>query len=207
MHSVMARMNQMSSSVLVMGALLLVAVAMSSQWLAREPQLRVAFRRAQVVERGAGMRHRRAGSAQPQKQLVVEFDLEADFTQAWHWNVKNVYVSVVASYNTTQLAPEGAQRRASSTVVTSNGATSDDSHVVVEHHMVLWDRVISSQDEARIFSSDLRSKYSPRHSDGSMVPLDRPMTLHVEYMIFPVVGAFTFGSSALHAFVLNAEES
>ena len=176
MYTAVIRLHNLASPLLLAAGALFFAVALSSSWLWQEPaQLDVAYQKMEVdLKQKANARRQNA---------VVHFDLDADFTNSWNWNVKDIYVSVVLSYLS---APRGQQQ-------------AEASGSKVANSMVIWDTILSSKESAVMKLRDTPSKYPVRHLDG-LLPQGN-MSLRVEYSTFPHVGYLYRGSGPLDTFV------
>ncbi|KAI8887063.1 signal peptidase 22 kDa subunit [Backusella circina FSU 941] len=63
----------------------------------------------------------------------LKFDIDADFTPVFNWNTKQVFVTVVADYQTDKFS---------------------------RNTVVLWDKIITSKDKAHLKLRDVASKYA-----------------------------------------------
>ena len=66
-------------------------------------------------------------------RALLSFDLQADLTPAFHWNLKQLFVFVLAEYYT-------------------------ESNVL--NQVILWDKIVTSEEEARLDERNVYVKYA-----------------------------------------------
>jgi len=92
-------------------------------------------------------------------QSTLSFDLDHDFTTEFHWNMNQLFVYLVASYNDT-----------------SNK----------KNEVTLWDRVVSNQEEALLSAKQLMVEYPLRDQFREL--RGRDVRLHLRYRSMPITG-------------------
>eukprot|EP01104_Vermistella_antarctica_P004128 TRINITY_DN1463_c0_g1_i1.p1 TRINITY_DN1463_c0_g1~~TRINITY_DN1463_c0_g1_i1.p1 ORF type:complete len:214 (-),score=61.28 TRINITY_DN1463_c0_g1_i1:7-555(-) len=98
--------------------------------------------------------------AVPADKATITFDLQGDFTKLFNWNTKLVYLAVMASF------------------------TSEDGNV---HQTVIWDRLITSVDDAIL---DLHNEHDAYGLQSTSQDLrGRDVSLTVQWNMMPVVGS------------------
>merc|ERR1719498_1112602 len=91
-------------------------------------------------------------------EMSLSFDLNANLTSEFHWNMNQLFVYIVASYNST-----------------SN----------VRNEVTIWDDIVTSVDEAYKVGEQM-VEYNLR--DQFKEFLDRNIRLHVRYRTMPITG-------------------
>merc|ERR1719424_1983986 len=92
-------------------------------------------------------------------QSTLSFDLNHNFTSEFHWNMNQLFVYLVASYNTT-----------------SN----------VRNEVTIWDRIITNAEEAQMVARKLAVEYPLRDMKREL--RGRKIQLHVRYRTMPITG-------------------
>merc|ERR1719326_2725040 len=92
-------------------------------------------------------------------QSTLSFDLNHNLTSEFHWNMNQLFVYLVASYNSS-----------------SN----------VRNEVTLWDRIVSNEDEAMLAARQLMVEYPMRDQHREM--RGRNIRLHVRYRTMPITG-------------------
>jgi len=92
-------------------------------------------------------------------QSIFSFDLNHDLSKEFHWNQGQLFVYLVASYNST-----------------SN----------VRNEVTLWDRIVSNEEEAMLTARQLMVEYPMRDQHKEL--RGRQIRLHVRYRTMPIVG-------------------
>merc|ERR1719424_2162262 len=92
-------------------------------------------------------------------QSTLSFDLNHDLTSEFHWNMNQLFVYLVASYNST-----------------SN----------VRNEVTLWDRIVSNEEEAMLTARQLMVEYPMRDQHREL--RGRNIRLHIRYRTMPIIG-------------------
>eukprot|EP00002_Diphylleia_rotans_P022385 TRINITY_DN4385_c0_g1_i1.p1 TRINITY_DN4385_c0_g1~~TRINITY_DN4385_c0_g1_i1.p1 ORF type:complete len:189 (-),score=40.13 TRINITY_DN4385_c0_g1_i1:108-674(-) len=95
--------------------------------------------------------------------VVFEFDLHADFTPLFHWNTRQIFLTIRAEYNTTHTRPKD--------------------------EFVIWDRIINRKEIADVKHVKMRSEYNLEDPFESM--RGKVIDLRIIYEIFPNIGLMT----------------
>jgi hypothetical protein len=169
MHAPWPRVNQLSTHVMgMLCALVVLGSAVSYAQTARAaPTVSLALAADPALKRLTRERC---------DQAMLKFDLAADLRPVWSWNVKHVYVSVVAGYVS-------------------------DSHV--RNEVVVWDDIVSARDEAELVRTDQWNKYSLK--DHGFGLKGRTVDLSFRYSIMPYMGVLMYGRQAGTSFTLPQE--
>lgn len=110
---------------------------------------------------------------------LLSFDLEADLTPAFHWNIKQLFVYVVASYKT------------------------DTTPV---NRIVLWDKIIEAHDEKKISEKNVFVKYALVDQGDELRGKEVELQLMWDHM--PITGLLYMGeqdSTTTSSFTLPSE--
>ncbi|GAA5931095.1 signal peptidase complex subunit SPC3 [Sporobolomyces koalae] len=110
------------------------------------------------------VRGRARGSPLERDYAFVKFDLKTDLRNLFHWNTKQVFVSLVADYSTPNYA---------------------------QNSVVLWDRIVPARTHARLNLQEARQKYEFKTPDRSFENSTAVYSLH--YQVQPFVGKLTQG--------------
>jgi len=92
-------------------------------------------------------------------QSTLAFDLNHDFSSEFHWNMNQLFVYLVASYETS-----------------SNW----------RNEVTLWDRIVQNEEEALLSAKQLMVEYPLRDQHKELRGKD--VTLHVRYRTMPIIG-------------------
>ena len=127
MHSFPARINAIGS--MAFTALALCAGIMAATTFVNEtflapsqPSGKILIRPTQLINLDIGHPHA-PHETRPIERCVVFLDVEADFTPAFNWNTKQVYVYAVAHYENARMS---------------------------RNEVTLWDTILTSGDQARL---------------------------------------------------------
>eukprot|EP00742_Colponemidia_sp_Colp-10_P003909 GILJ01004164.1.p1 GENE.GILJ01004164.1~~GILJ01004164.1.p1 ORF type:complete len:171 (+),score=26.60 GILJ01004164.1:50-562(+) len=111
--------------------------------------------------------------------MKLFFDLDADFTSVWNWNVKQLFVWVEAEY------------------------TSDKN---MTNQVVVWDRIIRQKDNAKVKLVKALDKYRLKARMRDL--RNKDVTLRVKWQVMPIAGTLFFDEAGSHVFrVPNAYSS
>mmetsp|Transcript_16707 Transcript_16707/g.37649 ORF Transcript_16707/g.37649 Transcript_16707/m.37649 type:complete len:184 (-) Transcript_16707:64-615(-) len=92
-------------------------------------------------------------------QSTMSFDINHDLTSEFNWNMNQLFVYVVASYNST------ANRR---------------------NEVTVWDRIVTNREEAKLSAKQLMIKYPMRDQYKELRGAD--VDLEVRYRTMPIIG-------------------
>jgi len=98
-------------------------------------------------------------------RAMVKFNLKADLSPVFHWNVKQLFVFITAEYNNTN---------------------SDNKHKNVNNSVVIWDKIIKSKAKAKINLTNKNAKY-PLIDQGSNLR-GMPVTYKLSWNVVPYTG-------------------
>ncbi|KAI8366723.1 signal peptidase 22kDa subunit [Radiomyces spectabilis] len=118
---------------------------------------------------------------QPKSDFArVAFDLDADFTPFFDWNTKQIFVTVIAEYETK----------------THN-----------RNSIVLWDRIITRKDDAKLSLKKVSNKYALIDVSRKWTSQQANLSLHWD--ITPHVGILQGGRSSMSSanFILAPAEA
>lgn len=104
-------------------------------------------------------------------QAYVKFDLDADFTQMWTWNIHHMYVYVVAEYQTE------THRR---------------------NEVVIWDAILSGKENGMIKGKGRYNKYSLKDHGYGLRGKD--VVVRLKYNILPYMGPLYYGEEGVTTF-------
>ncbi|CAG8530243.1 8936_t:CDS:2 [Paraglomus brasilianum] len=158
MYSLAQRANSVFAFSLTVIFVLLGAVAIITPFLPFNPTTEVHVRDIAVWTYDYG------GSIS--EIAFVTMDLEADLTSLFNWNTKQLYVSIVAEYE------------------------SDTYNV---NQIILWDDIIRSKRDARIVLHQLKNKYIFNDINPSFREINATYALHWDAM--PYAGLLQSGRS------------
>lgn len=108
-------------------------------------------------------------------QAYIKFDLVADFTKMWSWNINHMYVYVVAEYTS-------------------------PSHP--RNEVVVWDSILSSRKEALVRRNGQFNKYSLKDRSYGLRGAD--VALKFKYNILPYMGPLFYGETGETSFLVPA---
>ena len=146
------------STLVALGAL----SSVTSFWLPSTPAVRVlrATRLQQLRE------FRPAARADAQDRATLRFDLDADLTGVFNWNVKQLFAFVSATYAT----PTNAFAE-----------------------VVIWDAIVPNVSAARLLGTDVLNKYPLVDQRAELRGADVALRLHWDVM--PITGVLKRGGS------------
>ncbi|SCV13548.1 related to Signal peptidase complex subunit SPC3 [Nakaseomyces glabratus] len=130
MYSLSQRINQVFNVAVLYGGVIVVLVALVSQWqLIHDNAFGLSSSIGGVSPSFNVRTSRYYGSVkgQPKENMRIEFDLDADLSPLFNWNTKQVFVYLTASYN-------GTEKARGHTVNT----------------VTLWDKIIKTPKEAEL---------------------------------------------------------
>lgn len=107
MYSLSQRINQVFNVAVLYGGVIVVLVALVSQWqLIHDNAFGLSSSIGGVSPSFNVRTSRYYGSVkgQPKENMRIEFDLDADLSPLFNWNTKQVFVYLTASYNGTEKA-------------------------------------------------------------------------------------------------------
>ncbi|ORY97965.1 signal peptidase 22kDa subunit [Syncephalastrum racemosum] len=171
MHNLQQRANVLFSFVMTaLGAVLAIVAGIS--YIQGYPSvggnLHVEEDALRVVSRRYGPDHYDYGT--PKSHFArLTFDIDADFTPVFNWNTKQVFVTVVANYET---------------------ASHD------RNSIVLWDKIITSREKARLKLRNVPNKYAL--IDVSRKWSHQQANLSIHWDITPHVGILQGGHSPIN---------
>ncbi|KAI8340138.1 signal peptidase 22kDa subunit [Chlamydoabsidia padenii] len=166
MFNLQQRVNVVSSfAMTALGCVLAVIAAISAFSSYGHPvsSLKVDENTFRVVTRRYGPDHYDYRNSKSEFARLA-FDLDADFTPLFNWNTKQVFVTVVAEYETK----------------THN-----------RNKIVLWDRIITSKDKANLHLRNVPNKYAL--IDVSRKWSQQQANLSLHWDITPHVGLLRSG--------------
>ena len=111
-------------------------------------------------------------------QVRFEFDLTADLTSEYNWNVNQLYVYVVATYSTSKAE---------------------------KNEVVVYDKIIKNFDEFKLNLKNVKSKYVLRDEfKGTLA--GKKVTLVLRYQVMPIFGLLRLKEVPMHgSFTVPAE--
>lgn len=110
------------------------------------------------------------------------FDLDADLTPLFNWNTKQVFAYVTIDYKTTSKP-----------------------NYVNDNSLVIWDKIITSPEDAKLELTQARSKYSVYDVQKYLGGPDRAVEFHLRWDVQPHVG-FLYNSITRGSAVLELPE-
>eukprot|EP00299_Pterocystis_sp_00344_P004732 c16004_g1_i1.p1 GENE.c16004_g1_i1~~c16004_g1_i1.p1 ORF type:complete len:182 (+),score=26.89 c16004_g1_i1:47-547(+) len=154
MHSPLQRLNQ----VFMFSVTLFACQGFVANILAllepENPEVAVSFRNINLVR-----------SKFNTDQANIEFDLSADLSTVFNWNTKQLFIMVVAEYQTTQN---------------------------VRNEVVVWDHIIPSKEDAKFTRTGLKPEYHLR--DLGFGLRSNNVTLLLKWNYMPNSGLLTYNS-------------
>ncbi|KAI7883156.1 signal peptidase 22 kDa subunit [Lichtheimia hyalospora FSU 10163] len=169
MHNLQQRANvAFSYACTVLGSILAVIAAISyiTGYPSVPSDIRVDTNALRVVSRRYGPEYYDYGT--PKSHFAkVNFDLDVDFTPVFNWNTKQVFVTVVAEY---------------------------ESKTHDRNSIVLWDHIIENKQDANLTLRNVQNKYA--FIDVSRKWSHQPIDLSLRWDITPHVGVLQSGRSA-----------
>lgn len=106
-------------------------------------------------------------------RAVLTFDVKADLRTVWNWNVKNLFVFVVAEYETSK-------------------------HNL--NQVVIWDKIVQKQEDALIDYSDVYNKYDLKDYGSRLRKANVNLTVHWDIM--PMTGRLYSEKQGFNSFQL-----
>lgn len=106
-------------------------------------------------------------------QAYVKFDLNADFARMWTWNIKHMYIYVVAEYES-------------------------DTHG--RNEVVIWDSILSGKKQGVVKRKGQYNKYSLK--DRGYGLRGRHVTVRLKYNILPYMGPLFYGEQGITDFAV-----
>ncbi|UZJ51249.1 hypothetical protein CBS101457_000569 [Exobasidium rhododendri] len=103
-----------------------------------------------------------------QDYVKVVFDIDADFSNLFNWNTKQVFLSVVAEY---------------------------DSKAHARNQVVVWDRIIREKGDAHVKLHEGMNKYGFREVSKSFSNITTA-TFFLKWNVMPKVGLLAYGDEA-----------
>merc|ERR1719188_1467715 len=92
-------------------------------------------------------------------QSTLSFNMEYDLTSEFHWNMNQLFVYLVASYNDT------TNKR---------------------NEVAIWDRIVTDEEEALFSAKEMMVEYPLRDQFKEL--RGRDVRLHLRYRTMPIVG-------------------
>ncbi|KAI7906725.1 signal peptidase 22kDa subunit [Cokeromyces recurvatus] len=135
MYNLQQRANNLFSLALsVLGTVLAVVAIISAitGYGTIEDELRVDSKNIRVVTRRYGPENTDYRNSKSEFARF-QFDVDADFTPLFNWNTKQIFVTVVAEYETKNFK---------------------------RNQVVIWDKIITSKDKAHVKLRNIRNKYA-----------------------------------------------
>lgn len=106
-------------------------------------------------------------------RAVLNFDLDADMRPAFHWNLKQLFVFVVAEY---------------------------ESKKIPLNQVVIWDTIIESKDQAHVHFKNLSTKYALVDNGSDL--RNRTIHLKLKWDHMPYTGRMYYGEAGGSSFTL-----
>jgi len=163
MHSSVNRLNALFGSLTTVLICLSLAIAVSSFWLTSPPTADLHITDFSVAKTRS--MHRYSNLAQ--ESAFLKFDLDADFSPLFHWNTKQVFTFLVASYNNSR-------------------------HEISE--ATVWDHIVKDKSRAKLSVMNKKGKYLFSDLSGSFAGSNVSFALH--WNIIPQVGLLTWHSNS-----------
>ncbi|KAF8425588.1 signal peptidase 22kDa subunit [Tirmania nivea] len=174
MHSSVVRIQNLFGFFTTVTFIVGLGVAFSSIFLQKEIEdVKVNVRNVQV----AGSNNRVKGrqnqyySSKPTEQAFIKFDLEADLEPLFHWNTKQIFAYLTASYPGRKYEFNDA---------------------------VVWDIIIPSKEKAKLKLRNQRAKYVI--NDVTNKFREQNATLTFGWNVQPHVGALTWNEKGVGTF-------
>lgn len=164
MHSTLSRFNSITSfaTTVLFAVLALVALVAYPFGYAAPPSSNLSVHTFQLA-RGSPPPYLYASS--PLQELgSVRWDVDADLSQLFNWNTKQVFLSISALYDVPPKVLTGATKRR---IAKSAKALPEGETVRTSNEVVLWDGIVDSRDEAHVRWDNLRNKYPLREVSRS----------------------------------------
>ncbi|KAG5653049.1 hypothetical protein H0H81_002566 [Sphagnurus paluster] len=158
MHNLYSRFNNLTALLSSCMMALLAAIALSSLVLTADPKGEVHITSVKVIPR----KH----ASKKQDLAFVNFNITADLTPLFHWNTKQLFLTLEAEYTNTQ---------------------------GVKNEVVIWDRIVRRKEDA-VVSVLGKNKYMFREVSASFKNVP-PAHYALKYNVMPYVGALTYGEA------------
>ncbi|KAK9768797.1 Signal peptidase complex subunit [Basidiobolus ranarum] len=160
MYNIVQRLSAVGAFTLSVFFVLLGAVAVFTPFQATSPTAQVSLRNTKLLHGRYGDRYSDYYYNPSAEYAFVKFDLEADLSSLFRWNTKQLFVYVVAEYESSK-------------------------HGV--NQIVLWDRIIRSPEDAKFQLRGYKNKYAfidvnPRFEKGQVG------NISVHWNVIPHVG-------------------
>ncbi|CAG8769537.1 27979_t:CDS:2, partial [Racocetra persica] len=157
MYNLLQRANAIFAFSMTVTFGVLGAIALVTPFLPSSPSAQINIKNIQVISYDY--------MSQGESEFAfVKLNLDADLTSLFNWNTKQLFVSVIAEYET-------------------------KSHNI--NQVVLWDSIIQSKDEALIKVSDLHNEYNFVDITTSFRQVNASYSLYWDVM--PYVGMLMSG--------------
>jgi signal peptidase complex subunit 3 len=137
-------------------------------------------------------------------RALLSFDLKVDLTPAFHWNIKQLFVYVVASYNTTEDDDDeetNASRKNSKSKSNKKGKRGNRTNQVV-----LWDKIVEATDPKMMDEENIFVKYALVDQGAAL--RNKEVTLQLQWDHMPITGLLYRNEQAIDSastFQLPAE--
>ncbi|ORY05128.1 signal peptidase 22 kDa subunit [Basidiobolus meristosporus CBS 931.73] len=163
MYNIIQRLSAVGAFTLSVFFVLLGAVAVFTPFQATSPVAEVSIRTAKIQHGRYGDRFLEYYHSPPADYVFLKFDLEADLSSLFRWNTKQLFVYVVAEYESSKYGV---------------------------NQIVLWDRIIQSADDAKFKLRGYKNKYAfmdinPRFEQGQIgnISVHWNVVPHVGFML------------------------
>jgi signal peptidase complex subunit 3 len=132
-------------------------------------------------------------------RALLSFDLKVDLTPAFHWNIKQLFVYVVASYETDDTDSDDSDT--SSTRKSKKGKRGSRTNQVV-----LWDKIVEATDPKMMDEENIFVKYALVDQGAEL--RNKNITLQLQWDHMPITGLLYRNEQAIDqasSFILPAE--
>eukprot|EP00033_Pygsuia_biforma_P001397 GCRY01001580.1.p1 GENE.GCRY01001580.1~~GCRY01001580.1.p1 ORF type:complete len:176 (-),score=9.87 GCRY01001580.1:208-735(-) len=161
MHSVAVRANAVFCHFVVVLGTMCVGCAISALFFASNPVVNLQLNSIETF------RHRPSLQSD---EAIITFDLDADLTSVFNWNVKQLFVFVKAEYAT-------------------------DSNK--RNEVIIWDRIITNKESANLHLVNERVEYLLADHGSNL--RGKEINLVVTYNVMPICGLLTLeGDTSTH---------
>jgi signal peptidase complex subunit 3 len=116
-------------------------------------------------------------------RALLSFDLKVDLTPAFHWNIKQIFVYVVASYETSD---EYDDYNADSTGSTSKKTKKAKRKGKRTNQVVLWDKIVEATDPKLMDEENIFVKYALVDQGAAL--RSKKVTLQLQWDHMPITG-------------------
>ncbi|KZF20346.1 signal peptidase 22 kDa subunit [Xylona heveae TC161] len=124
-------------------------------------------------------------SSKREEYAQIRFDLDADLSPLFTWNTKQVFLYIMASYPPSVSSASRDSKKKGSSPSPNPGPS----------NAIIYDKIITSRDEAHLELRNQRSKYQITDISGRIANRHNA-TLEVAWNVQPWVGALTWGTSS-----------